>query len=337
MNSYSRQEEITGKIQQWLRENISTIAIVLMSIVYVFYGIVELEDSKKTILEIIADCGVSFAYGFAMKCLLNNQGVANGEKAMSFINVKQFYCSLLDAISPIQHYLSNFCDMQNAITLKKAQTAILRSELLDYDDFINNRIDVKKLDKKQKKAYYKARNIKINFISEGILLSDQKNFIDTGQDIKANKGDYLKKSNTAALIVMIATAFLFGYFGVDKNEGFDWGGAIWCLVQVAYYLGFGIIQYFSGYTFITDTYKTTLVRKSNYIEKFQNMYKEDPERFKDKEEIKGEEIGNGNNSRFEKEIPTNGTEQSSRDEQLSKCTEESSVRSSGKCPCTEIF
>ena len=159
----------------------------------------------------------------------------------------------------------------------------MKSELLSYDDFINNRIDINKLDKKQKKAYYRARNIKINFISEGILLSDQKNFIDTGQDIKANKNDYLKKSNKATLIIMILTAFLFGYFGVDRNQGFNWNGAIWSMVQVAYYLGIGVIQYFSGYTFITDTYKTTLVRKSNYIEKFKNMYNEDPNRFKDEE------------------------------------------------------
>ena len=305
MNSVSRTEEFTGKIQQWFRENISTIAIVLMSVVYVFYGIIDIEESKKTIFEIIADCGVSFAYGFAMKCLLNNQGVANGEKSQTFINVKNFYTSLLDTISPIQHYLCNFCDYQNAITLKKAQTAILSSELLKYDDFINNRIDIKALDKKQRKAYYKARNIKINFLSEGILLSDQKNFIDTGQDIKANKTDYLKKSNTTALIIMIATAFIFGYFGFNRNEGFNWGGAIWCMVQVAYYLGFGIIQYFSGYTFITDTYKTTLVRKANYIEKFKNMYEENPDRFKDEEELEFERRKKQEQEELEKQLEIN--------------------------------
>lgn len=290
MNEYSKQEQLTGRITQWFRENISTIAIVLMSIVYVFYGVITITDKDKTLYEIFADGAISFAYGFSIKCLLNNQGVANGEKAQTFINVKNFYCGLLEEISPIQHYLGNFCDYQNAITLKKAQTSILRSELLKYDDFINNRIDITTLDKRQKKAYYQARNIKINFISEGILLSDQKSFIDTGQDIKANKRDYLKKSNTTALIIMIATAIIFGYFGFDHNKGFDWGGAIWCLVQVAYYLGFGVIQYFSGYTFITDTYKTTLVRKSNYIEKFKNMYNENPNRFKDEEELEYERM-----------------------------------------------
>lgn len=280
----SKQEVITNKVQSWFKDNISLIAIVVMSIVYVFYGVVKITETGKTIWQIVGDCAISFAYGYTLKILLNNQGVLMGEKSPTFINTKNFYVGLLDDISPIQHYLGNFCDYQNEITLQKAQKTILRSELLSYDDFINNRIDVKKLDKSQKKAYYRARKLKINLISEAILLSDQQNFVDLGEDVRANKRSYLKKSNKTALIIMALTALLFGYFGVDKNEGFNWAGCIWCLVQVAYYLGFGMFQYFSGYSFITDTYKTTLIRKSNYLEKFKNMYKEDPDRFKDKED-----------------------------------------------------
>lgn len=286
----SQQEELGIKVQQWLKENISIIAIVVISLVYVLYGLITIEESGKSIGQIIADGAISFMMGFLIKSLLNSQGLTNGEKSEIFIETRKQYTTLIDDISDIQHYLGNFCDYQNEETLRKAQTSILRSELLKYDDFINNKIEYEKLNKHQKKAFDKARKIKINNISESILLSDCRNFIETGKDININKQSYLKKSNSATLIVMLATAVIFGYFSVDRNEGFNVAGAIWSLIQVAYYLGIGAFQYFQGYTFMTDTYKTALLRKKSYIEKFKNMYNENPDRFKSAEQLEFERL-----------------------------------------------
>lgn len=279
------QEQITTKIQQWFKDNISLIAIVIMSLVYIFFGVIEIKDRDTNVWEIFASCGLSFAYGFLIKTLLNNQGLTNGEKSENFIKTRSFYLSLLDDISDYDHYLERYCDELNEENIKKAQTSILKSHLLKYEDFINNKINVDKLDKGQKKAYYKARNLKINLLSEAILLSDQEYFIENGEDLSPTRKKYMKTSTRNTLIIMICTAFLFGYYGIDKNEGFNWIGAVWSLIQVAYYLGFGTVQYFQGYTFMTDTYRNILIRKSNYIEKFKNLYKENPNRFKTKEEI----------------------------------------------------
>lgn len=279
----SKQEELTGKVQQWFKENVSIIAIVIISVVYVLYGLIHITETGKTIGEIVADGAVSFLMGFLIKMLLNNQGISNGEKSHIFINTKNFYTGLLDEISSYQHYLGAFCDWQNEETLKKAQTMILKSELLKYDDFIEGKIIYKNLSKSQKKAFKKAKKIKINLISEANLLSDCQNFIETGNEVNVNKNSYVRKNNSKTILIMIFTALLFGYFSVDNSE-FNVHGMIWSLIQIAYYLGFGAVQYFQGYTFMTDTYKTALVRKSNYIEKFKNMYKENPNRFKNLEE-----------------------------------------------------
>ena len=280
-----KQEPLTAKIQQWFRDNISLIAIIILSLVYIFFGVIKIEEQDTTIWEIFASCGISFAYGFLIKTLLNNQGLSNGEKNEDFIKTKQFYLSLLDDISDYDHYLERYCDSVNEENIKKAQTSILKSHLLKYEDFINNKINVEKLDKGQKKAYYRARNLNFNVISEAILLSDQELFIEKGEDLTPTRKKYMKTSTKNTLIIMLCTAFLFGYYGIDSNEGFDWIGAIWSLIQVAYYLGFGTVQYFQGYTFMTDTYRNILIRKSNHIEKFKNLYRENPNRFKTKEEI----------------------------------------------------
>ena len=280
MNDLSKKEELSTKVVGWFKDNISTIAIVIVSLVYVLYGLVVIKETGKTVTQIAAESGISLAYGWLIKSLLNNQGIANGEKAKSFLKTKIFYSNLVDSVAPIQHYLSSFCEMQNEENLRKAQTSILRSELINYEDFIKGKIDYKKLNKEQKKAYNRAKRFKITLISETILLSDCRHFIETEKDLNVNKQTYLKKSNSSMLIMMLATALIFGYFGIDKNAGFNVEGAVWSLVQVAFYLGIGAVQYFQGYTFMTDSYKTSLIRKSNYLEKFKNMFNEDPNRFK---------------------------------------------------------
>lgn len=334
MNDTSIKEELTLKIQRWLKENVSIIALVILCVVYILYGIVTIDKTGKTVGQIVADGGVSFLVGFTIKCLMNNQGLTNGEQSQGYVNSRLHYLSLLDETSNIQHYLEIFCDMENEKSLVRVQKSILRTQNIKYEDFVNNNLDYSKLDKKQKKAVYKAREVKIHLINDAILLSDSQITLDLGKDLNVSKKSYLKSSNTTTLIIMLLIAFLFGYYGIDPQKGFNWHNAIWCAIQVAIYLALGTMQYFQGYSFMADTYKTALVRKANFLEKFKNMYNEDKTIFTVKKEENKED---GNNSRLEKEIPTNGTEQSSRDEQLSKCTEESIVRSSTKCPCTEIF
>ena len=334
MNDTSFKEELTLKIQKWLRENVSIIALIIVCVVYVLYGIVTVDETGKSIGQIIADGGVSFLVGFTIKCLMNNQGLTNGEQSQSYHNSRLHYLSLLDETSNIQHHLDIFCDIENEKALIRVQKSILRTQNIKYEDFINNNLDYSKLDKKQKKAVYKAREVKIHLINDAILLSDSQITLDLGKDLNVSKKHYLKSSNTTSLVIMLLIALLFGYYGIVPEEGFNWHNAIWCAIQVAIYLALGTMQYFQGYSFMADTYKTALVRKANFLEKFKNMYKENKSIFIIKMEENKED---GDNSRFKKEIPTNGTEQSSRDEQLLERTEESSIESSKQCPCTEIF
>ena len=118
MQDYSVKEEFTVKIQKFFKENISVISLVLVCLVYIFYGIITIKQTGKTIGQIVADGGVSFLVGYVIKVLLNNQGISNGEKSDNFINCKLFYVKLLDEIAPIQHYLQRLNNVEtNIITV----------------------------------------------------------------------------------------------------------------------------------------------------------------------------------------------------------------------------
>lgn len=302
MNDISAKEEFSVKIQKWFKENISIIAIILVSIVYIFYGVITIDKTGKSIGQIISDGAVSFLVGYAVKCLLNTQGLVNGERSESFVSSKKFYLRLLDETSNIQHYLPRYCDMENEKTLKRVQVAILRTHNIKYEDFINNNLDYQKLDKKQLKAVYKARSVTINLLNDAILLSDSQVSLDTGKDLRVNKINYLKSSNVRAFIIGLLFGALFGYYGI-VNQGLDWANAIWCAIQIAIYLAFGAIQYFSAYTFMADTYKTALVRKANHLERFKNMHNENPDIFKTEEELEKAKLKEEEN--YKKELLEN--------------------------------
>lgn len=281
----SQKEDLIIRFQKILKESISIIALVLVSGVYVLYGLITIDATGKTIPQIIADGGVSFIVGYVIKCLLNNQGIVNGEKSEAFVNSKNFYLGLLDDIAPIQQYLPFYCDYTNEQTLKRVQTSILRAQNLKYEDFIENKLDFETLDKYQKKAVLKARKITIHTINDAVLLSDSQINLDIGKELNVSKKNYTTHSNAKMLIVSLLIALLFGYFGIDKNQGFDKVGAIWSSIQVAVYLALGSMQYFQGFNFMADTYRTALVRKSNHLERFKNMYNENPNRFKEADAI----------------------------------------------------
>ena len=129
------------KVQRWFKDNISLIAIAIISIIYVFYGLVTITETGKTPFQIVVDGAISFIMGFIIKSLFNNQGLTNGEKSPLFINTKNFYVGLLDKIAPFQHYLPKFCEMENDEMYRKAQIAILRSYSIDYDDYKNKKLE----------------------------------------------------------------------------------------------------------------------------------------------------------------------------------------------------
>lgn len=309
----------TTKVQQWFKDNISILTIFLIALLYVFYGIVTIDKTGKTIQEIIVDGVLSFVMGLLIKTLLSNQGLSNGERCKTFLETKAYYSSVLDEISPYSQYLSAFCDKENAETLRKGQADILTSNALKYKDLENDTFNYEKLTKKQIRAIKRARNFKINRISETILLSDLESNVSHGEKLDINKRSYSRENITTTVITMCATAIIFGYYGIDPNKGFNWNGAIWNLVQMAIYIGFGVTQYFKGYTFMTDKYRNILKRKSTLLEKFKNMYAENPNQFREEpiennktsilslsqaieNKSKEKENGNGDN----KENPTTG-------------------------------
>lgn len=289
MNENSYKEDLAIKLQKFLRQNVSVIAMVLLGLVYIFYGIVTIGKTGKTVDEIIAEGAVSFLVGFGMKLLQSVNGLLKGELDPKFVTTKQFYLSLLDETASIQQYLPKYCDMENENALRRVQTSILRKQNLKYDDFINDKIDIEKLNKKQLKALEKARNVEIAVLNDAILLSDSQVTIDSVKNLNVSKGTHLKFSTLKTFLTMFLMAILFGVYGIDPAKGFDWYGAIWCAIQVAIYIVLGIVEYFNSYMFMADTYRTALVRKCNHLERFKNMYNENPERFKEKEEIKTKE------------------------------------------------
>lgn len=276
-----------NKVKRWFKDNISIFAIAVICLVYVVYGFIHIKETGKTIVEIIAGGFISFIMGFLIKSLFNAQGVSNGENSNSFKKTKQFYGKRIDEIDNYLQYLPAYCEIKNAQLLKNAQTVVLREKNFKYNKFQSGyyfQPEVwNKLSKEDQTVLNKAKSVKLHYINDVMLLSDCQLTIDVGKDLSTNKNNYLKKSNMSAMVMMVASAILFGYF--TPTAEVDWSGAIWSLIQVAWFLGVGVTQYFKGYNFMTDKYRSIIIKKANFLKEFKNMYEEDPQRFKELEEV----------------------------------------------------
>lgn len=332
MNENSFKEDLAIKAQKFIKQNIASMGILIVATVYIFFGIITIKKTGNTIDQILAKGGISYIVGFTMKVLKSIDGLIKGEMDPKFVSTKAFYLSLLDETAPYQQYLPRYCDMENENVIRRNQTAILRRHNIKYEDFISNNLDYTKLDKKQLKAIQKARDVNLFQLTDAILLSDSQVSVDQVKNLNVSKEHHLKFGTIKMAITMALFALIFGVYGVDPTEGFNWTGAIWAAIQIAIYFIVSLVEYFKSYMFMADTYRTVLVRKSNHLERFKNMYKENPNIFKTKEEIEQDV----NNKRLNGILPQTSTEQSSWDGPIYRPTKEQRNQPSDECPITKI-
>ena len=300
--------EDENKIKTFIKNNFLYFVIALASLAYIAYGFLSIEESGKSIVEIIGQGGVVFLVAYLICRLFSMQGLLAGDRKKEVIKTNQLHSKCVADIDPKINELDVWCEQENAKALERVRKQILNKEGLRYSDCFDNEGTPKDIDfpleelvikgkdgseidpsiaKKEKPELYKVAYAK-NKAHNARQIAKRRAFHSairvkitplsadaiTATTVKVNDPhnfgmDRKKYQKVDARSDLLSKAILGIIFSYFSFSFIaGWENLISAVLQVAIFLLFGGIKWFQSYYFVVEDLRKRTVRQINYIQKF---------------------------------------------------------------------
>ena len=164
------------KVYDFSKGNLINLIVILISVAYVFYGMVKFGRTDLTIEEQIAKAGIGIVIGLLIKQGIGENGFNKGYNSKVWNESLEKYSNACNLVNPYLERVDNFYLYEEIEKKKQYRRMVLMENQMKYDwffdekgNYIDNRERYEKLDKKQVKALKKAIRVKIynlNLFSE---------------------------------------------------------------------------------------------------------------------------------------------------------------------------
>jgi uncharacterized membrane protein len=264
-------EEIKSNPIKYLKTFAMDIVVVIVSIAYILYQMVKLEQTNLNPLVLLAQAIVGIICGVTIKQALGENGFSKGYNSDTWKNEEDKYNEACNSAIPYMERADNFYLYQEIEKKRNYRIQKLQSVRLKYDqwfDYDGNYIGTKEMFSKlkltQKFAVKKCVKIKIyvlNLFSQYATLSDQ----DTHREItdKIQRGKNVTKNTIWATIIAV-----IGVYFVPVLNAWSWASFIGSTLQVALWVLFGVLQLYTNYNFVVQDKVALLRKKKEEIKKF---------------------------------------------------------------------
>ena len=263
------EDNTINKVAYVIKKNILTILLVFSCLIFVFKDVISIQETNKTILEIIASGLLTLIMALVVDTIMAKKGTLAGLSSNQYICSMERYGKEIEKTDPYIDKLDDFCDVKNEQRIIRAQKKILRIQRIKFDDYLNKTIDeVCGNDKEKIKAWKKADSVKIHMLTSDYLLSETDDNYERGK--KEKTLDQVERNNMFMKIGWkILFACITGYFGITIT--LNKANIIWGAIQVFIWLSWGTISYFQRYLYVVNTYRQTILRKTKYLIEFNTI------------------------------------------------------------------
>ena len=265
-----KQETNLDKTLDFFKRNIYNFILVVVSFVFIFKDIIQIEETGKSVLEIVADSVISFVMAMTFNIILGKKGIISAQKLQSYADCMVTYSEEIEKTNDKIEYLEDFCEYKNNNKLKLIQKRILTKVCINYEDYVNGKLEMYNLNKDQKKALKKVKKISFHYLTPENLLSETDTRYEKGKK-DMTLSEFEKSQNFQDTISKIVCALIFGYFGVSGLTG-GWAEIIWGSIQIGLWLIMGLCKYVQNYSYVKDVYQQKIYRKINLLIEFNNSY-----------------------------------------------------------------
>ena len=259
---------------EYLKDRLQFIAILVVSIIYIFQGFFELVQKDTTVIDILGNIGLSIIVGLVITTILNNSGLKDGTNDEKYVASMRAYGETKQKATPYFDKLSSWCHYKNEEDLEYRKKDIIQGAGLSWKGFkvgyYENNQD--NLSQEQKNALNNAKKCQIIRIRPDDLLSDlpKSQAIENGNKFGEGRDEYLRKEVIIDVITRVAMSIICGLYilkPIINDEAL--GNILWNTGQIVIWLSFGVIKYYNARSFMVDEYRHThIILKTEYLNEF---------------------------------------------------------------------
>jgi hypothetical protein len=121
----------------WFRDNIGFLVIFLTCGAYLLYGLVSIDETGKTVAQIVGDTAVAFLMGYSINRLFEKQGLMSGNKDDRVRGTDKLHSETVMGIADIIDQFDDYAKEKNASAIKIARVSVLLDEGLKYDTYFD--------------------------------------------------------------------------------------------------------------------------------------------------------------------------------------------------------
>lgn len=262
-------KNVLTKTREYIKDNLVSISLVLLCIVWMLMGFVTLKLTGKSAEEVVADSLMLMLFGLTINRMCTIMGIKKGKQTKKYIDTNDLHGNKVTEASKDINSLVRWCDKENYLNKKDTQSKMLAPLGIAYSDFINNNIDYSRWEKpnKIKKKVLKIKNIKLHQISVDALttiIDDRTDKFYYGRSEKR----YKKSEGIMDFVSKPVIYVVLGLMAVDLITNFSYGNLILKLIQLVILLSSGAMKYANAYTFIVDEFRAGTIKKINDLDRF---------------------------------------------------------------------
>ncbi|MBQ7907286.1 MAG: hypothetical protein IJ309_04850 [Clostridia bacterium] len=289
-----------NSFEEGFYKNAGYIAVVLISLVYIAGSMLMISRTGKTVLEILGTGILSMLVGILINGVFRGIGLRRGDEDEKMVSTTALHARTVEEITPYIDRLDSFCQIETEGARKSLRTQILLEEGIAYDTvfdgagtlkikepyylFTKEEIDSTKgffarqgqrrKNRKYRQAILRAVRLKIKRLTPSSLTTDGAR-VENPFDFGKSKSQFSRGRGASDIVIRVLMAIIFGYFGVSLVGEINIASIIWNALQIVMYICGGIIQMHTAYVWVVDSYRGSIVRRIDLIEKFKLFVKKE--------------------------------------------------------------
>ena len=277
-------DERNKKIAEFIKGNLVNVVVILISVAYIFYGMLRFERTGLTIQEQIIKAGLGIIVGLLIKQGIGENGFNKGYNSPIWsLNIEK-YNNACNLANPYLDRVDNFYIAEEIERKKQYRRMVLMEHQMKYSwffdskgNYIENKEKYEKLTKKQIRALKRAVRVKIYNLN---LFSEYS--IEIEASIKREKTDKQQRAKMFGKngVAQITTAIVGAYI-IPLWMGWSWGDFIMTSLQVILWIFCGVSQLYLNYNYVVIEKVNKIKRKMELLVKFKqgcenNLYLTNP-------------------------------------------------------------